>query len=166
MSFTIFVILPSEDVCTLRGLRSGTSIRAVRKRLELETGLPAQTYRLTCAEGQVLHEEHVLHLDVNVWEGFVVRVRLLDSWQDLHDQIIAGDVQRVVQHGAVHLRKEAVPFDSEEASKVRDIVAERGTVALFIASFLGMQEMCKALLSVGKCAFLCHGLVTIFEQQQ
>jgi hypothetical protein len=68
MSFTLFVLLPNDDVCTLRNVTSGSSIRGVRKQLELAAGLPAQTYRLvtqtgTQGQGQALHEDHVLRLD-------------------------------------------------------------------------------------------------------
>lgn len=151
MSFTLFVILPNEDVCSLRSLTSGTSIRSVRKKLELAAGLPAQTYRLTCPEGQLLHEDHVLKLDSNVWDGFIVRAVFLDSWQELYERVVADDVTHVVQHGAVHMRSDVVWADAADESRAREVMGERGVVALFVASFLGMQEMCKALLSVGEC---------------
>nr|KAG5685377.1 hypothetical protein BaRGS_030701 [Batillaria attramentaria] len=149
MSFTLFVILPSEDVCSLRNLHSGTTVRVVRKKLELAAGLPAQTYRLTCPQGQLLYEDHVLRLDANVWDGFIMRAHLLDSWQELYDHIVANEIDDVIQHGAVHMRKGAVVIEGEDEGKVKDLVTERGVVALFVSSFLGMLDMCKALLSVG-----------------
>ncbi|KAL8588319.1 hypothetical protein ACOMHN_019584 [Nucella lapillus] len=149
MSFTLFVILPTKDVCSLRHLASGTPIKAVRKTLELTAGLPAQTYRLTCSEGQILHEDHVLRMDVNVWDGYVIRAVFLDSWQELYDHIVANDVEHVIKYGAVHMRDDVVWKDVEEKEKAREVMRERGVVALFVASFLGMQEMCRALLSVG-----------------
>ncbi|XP_076470588.1 LOW QUALITY PROTEIN: uncharacterized protein LOC143300649 [Babylonia areolata] len=150
MSFTLFVVLPSKDVCSLRQLASGTSIRTVRKDLELTAGLPAQTYRLTSPEGQVLHEDHVLRMDVNVWDGYVIRAVFLDSWQELHDLVVANHVQHVIRHGAVHVGEgEVVWGDAEEEGMALGVVSERGAVALFVASFLGMTGMVRALLAVG-----------------
>ena len=150
MSFTLFVILPNEDVCSLRSVTSGTSIRVVRKKLELAAGLPAQTYRLTCPEGRLLHEDHVLKLDSNVWDGFIVRAVFLDSWQELYERVVAGDVAHVLQDGGVHLPSDVVWADARDEVRAREVMGERGVVALFLASFLGMQDLCRALLSVGE----------------
>ncbi|KAK7114418.1 protein split ends-like [Littorina saxatilis] len=148
-TFTLFVVLPNEDICSLRNLPSGTSIRAVRKKLELSAGLPAQTYRLSCTKGQVLHEDHVLRVDLNVWDGFLLRAVFLDSWRELYDKVVEDDIVHVIQHGAVHMRKDVVWIDGEdEAGRAKEVMRERGVVALFLASFLGMRDMCKALLSV------------------
>ena len=153
MSFTLFVILPNEDVCSLRSLTSGTSIRVVRKKLELAAGLPAQTYRLTCPEGRLLHEDHVLMLDSNVWDGFIVRAVFLDSWQELYERVVAGDVAHVLQDGGVHLPSDVVWADARDEARAREVMGERGVVALFLASFLGMQDLCRALLSVGEWGY-------------
>lgn len=150
MSFTLFVVLPNEDVFSLRNLSSGTSVRAVRNKIELAAGLPAQTYRLTCPDGQLLHEEHVLHLDSNVWDGYIVRAQLLESWQDLYDHITTNDVEHVIHHDAVRANNDILTRDPDGAERVKDVLRERGVVALFIASFLGIRQVCKALLTVGE----------------
>ncbi|XP_048253653.1 protein phosphatase 1 regulatory subunit 12A-like [Haliotis rufescens] len=148
MSFTLFVILPTEDVCSLRNLASGVTIRELRCRLELMAGIPAQIYRLVCSDDVALHEEHRLVLDKNVWDGFIVRIQLHDSWLRLFKAVLADDVDHVIHHGAVNFQNQKVANPDEEG-KFKDIMQERGFVSLFIASYYGHLKMCQTLLSLG-----------------
>jgi predicted O-methyltransferase YrrM len=80
----------------------------------------------------------------------VLRAVFLDSWQQLYDRLVADDVTSVIQHGAVSLRNDVMWSGAEEEARAREVVQERGGVALFVASFVGMAEMCQALLNVGE----------------
>ncbi len=84
LTFTLFVILPTDDVCSLRNLASGVTVRELRCRLELMAGIPAQIYRLVGSDDFALHEEHQLVLERNVWDGFIIRLQLHESWIKLY----------------------------------------------------------------------------------
>ncbi|XP_067651952.1 protein phosphatase 1 regulatory subunit 12A-like [Haliotis asinina] len=148
LTFTLFVILPTEDVCSLRNLASGVTVRELRCRLELMAGIPAQIYRLVCSDDVALHEEHRLVLDKNVWDGFIVRIQLHESWLRLFKAVLADDVDHVIHHGAVNFQNQKVASPGEEG-KFKDIMRERGFVSLFVASYYGHLKMCQTLLSLG-----------------
>ncbi|CAL1540384.1 unnamed protein product [Lymnaea stagnalis] len=145
--FTLFVVLPLQEICSLRSLPSGTTIRDVRNRLEMAAGLPGQVYKLTSSNGQVLHEECELIVGQNVWDGFIVRVQLLNSWQPMYDAVTSGDVDWLLRNGAISMTQ--VDEDDVDKSQVYDVVEERGAVALYLASWRGSDHTCQALLSAG-----------------
>ena len=152
-TFTLFIILPNDDVCSLRRLASGATIKDVRKALELSAGLPADTYGLTSGEGQgegrrdggLLGDDHELRLHDNVWEGFLLRAVFLRCWQHVYNSVLAGDVDHVIQQAASPAGLAAEWREVEDRE-----VLERGAVALFVASCLGLRDVCQALLSVGE----------------
>lgn len=90
--FTIFVVLPNEEVSTLRQITSGITVRELRSRLEMAAGLPSQIYKLSGKGGQILHEDYAFELDVNVWDGFLLRTELKNGWQQLFDAVARGDL--------------------------------------------------------------------------
>ncbi|KAL8607465.1 hypothetical protein ACOMHN_004439 [Nucella lapillus] len=145
MSFTLFVLLPNQDVCSLRRLHSRSSISAVRKHLELSAGLPAQTYDLACPDGKLLADDTLLQLDKNVWDGYILRVIFRNYWLEVFDAVVMNDVDHVLEQCCLH-----VPANDLGDGKVKDMMRkERGVVALFMASFLGLVDLCSALLCAG-----------------
>ncbi|XP_041376183.1 uncharacterized protein LOC121388756 [Gigantopelta aegis] len=149
MTFTLFIILPTDDVCSLRNLASGVMIREVRCRLELASGLPAQIYRLTSPDGQYQHEEHRLVLDHNVWDGYILRAKLFDSWVDLFHWVVQGDVDQVYQDGGICFKTGRRMSTNEEQVNAEEVIRERALVALFLASFYGLVQMCEMLINTG-----------------
>ncbi|XP_005105179.2 heat shock protein DDB_G0288861 [Aplysia californica] len=154
-SFTVFVILPTEDVCSIRNLTSGLTVRHIRFRLEMMAGLPGQTYKLLGSQGQCFHDDHQLVLHSTVWDGFLFRAQMLDSWLPLYEAVRRGDVSWVIRDGAVYHRVDPRLGVGEEGAsdaeveKTISVVCERGVVALFMASWHNAAKICQGLLTVG-----------------
>ncbi|XP_076449784.1 uncharacterized protein LOC143286086 isoform X2 [Babylonia areolata] len=168
MSFTLFVKLPNQDVCSLRRLAPRCPVTAVRKMLELSAGLPSNLYDLRCPEGQLMPDDLLLEVEKNVWDGYVLRAVFKEnSWSSRYDAIVRNDVERVLEscfggggggrRGDVKALNKEEEGEREEEEKEEEEEGEdwkrkrrgEGGAALFIASFLGLGEMCKTLLLAG-----------------
>ncbi|KAH9515721.1 hypothetical protein Btru_011818 [Bulinus truncatus] len=145
--FTLFVLLPSKDICSLRRLPSGVTAADVRDRLEMAAGLPGQTYKLTTNKGQVLHEDYEFVVGQNVWDGYIVRVQIHARWLLIYEAVSSGDVQWLLSDETLQIKLDALiePVDAQ----VADMVEERGTVALYLATWKGSIKMCQELLALG-----------------
>ena len=64
--------------------------------------------------------------------------------------VIKNNIENLYHGGGVHL-KGNIKLQSGDANRIASVVRERGSVALFLAAFLGLQRMVYMLLSVGKC---------------
>lgn len=96
-TFTLFAILPSKEVCSLRHLESGVTVREVRCRLEMEAGLPAQMYRLAGTNEKIFHDQQTLVRGKNVWDGFILRIQLLSSWEPIYDAVMRDDIPWILE---------------------------------------------------------------------
>ena len=76
-------------------------------------------------------------------------MRLQETWVGLYQAVQRNNIEQVYHSGGVHLKGNIV-VSTEEASKCDNMVKERGCVALYMASYLGLQRMVNMLLSVGK----------------
>jgi len=151
--FTLFVILPTEEVCTLRHLQSGISVEDVKSRMELAAGLPSQTYQLVYPDGECLGDKKNLLMQKNVRDGYILRVVLHENWESLFQAIFKNHIDHVCHGEALNI-KGNVAINADDVEKVDSIVNERRNVALYIACFLGHIKMCNTLLSIGKCTYI------------
>ncbi|KAL4234018.1 hypothetical protein ACF0H5_005672 [Mactra antiquata] len=148
LKFTVFIVLPSNDVCTLRDLSSGISVPELKAHLELQAGVPSQIYNLFYPSGEELHDDQRLIVHETIINGYLLKVRLLDNWETLYLSISRNCIEQVYHSGGVHLKGNIV-ISSKESDRYDSVVRERGTVALFLASSFGLQRMTNMLISVG-----------------
>ncbi|KAK0051440.1 heat shock protein [Biomphalaria pfeifferi] len=145
--FTLFVLLPSKDISSLRNLPSGITVADVRDRLEMTAGLPGQIYKLTTNKGQLLHEDYEFIVGQNVWDGYIVRVQLQARWLLIYEAVVTRDVEWLLSDETLQLQRDG--FTDSADNQAADIVEERGTVALYLACWLGCRNICQELLSIG-----------------
>lgn len=136
-TFTLFVILPSQSVCTLRRLASGITVTDLKCHLELMAGYPAHVYRLAYPDGEMLADDKCLLIKKTVDDGYVLRVVVDAEWNSL--------CQTVLQDNVEHVYSEVCHVGIASGEH-----AHRASTALFMASYRGQFRMCGMLLSVGK----------------
>ncbi|KAH3784634.1 serine/threonine-protein kinase dst2-like [Dreissena polymorpha] len=146
--FTVFVVLPSEEVRTLRDLPSGITLLEIKDKLELEAGLPSQIYSVTYPDGEELLPDQKLVVKENILHGYVLKLRILETWVSLYKAVYHNQIEQVYHSGGVHLKGNIV-ISPDEAGRYEGVVRERGAVALYMAAYMGMQRMVSMLLSVG-----------------
>lgn len=146
-TFTLFVVLPTEEVCTLRSLPSGIYVNEVKGKLEVAAGLPSYIYRLTYPDGECLSDKERLLIQENVRDGYLLRVQIMESWEELYQAVVQNNTEYVYHSGGVHMKGSVVVGQNDE--KVEQMVQERSTAALFLASFTGLMKMCNLLTSIG-----------------
>ncbi|XP_060555673.1 uncharacterized protein LOC132716418 [Ruditapes philippinarum] len=148
LKFTIFIVLPNDEVCTMRDLLSGITVDQLKCRLELHSGVPAQIYTLVYPDGGELAEELRLVVRETILDGYLLKMRIHDNWESLYITVSRNCIEQVYHSGGVHLKGNIV-ISETDCDRYESTVRERGTIALFIASFLGLQRMANMLLSVG-----------------
>lgn len=146
-SFTIFVVLPSEEVCTLRDLPSGITAFDLKGKLELVAGLPSQIYSLMYPDGEEILDDQRLLVRENIQNGYLLKMQLLENWESLYMAVIKNNIEHMYHGCGVHL-KGNIKLHSGDANRIASVVRERGSVALFLASFLGLHRMVNMLVSV------------------
>ena len=77
------------------------------------------------------------------------RMQLLENWESLYMAVVKNNIEHMYHGGGVHL-KGNIKLQTGDANRIASVVRERGSVALFLAAFLGLQRMVNMLLSVGK----------------
>ncbi|WAR12898.1 ANK2-like protein [Mya arenaria] len=148
LQFTVFIVLPSEEVCTLRDLPSGISVLDIKARLEVSAGLPSQMYGLVYPDGEELPPTQRLVVRENIIHGYILKVKPIDSWESLYLAVSRNNIEQVYHSGGVHLRGN-IQIAPEEAGRYESVVRERGTAALYMAAYLGRNRMANMLVSVG-----------------
>lgn len=86
----------------------------------------------------------VVTADLNIF-----RMRLQETWESLCQAVFRNNIEQVYHSGGVHLKGNIV-ISAEESKRYECVLKERGGVAIFMASYLGLQRMVKMLISVGK----------------
>lgn len=152
-TFTLFVVLPTDKVCTLRCLPSGIYVNEVKGKLELAAGIPSYVYLLTYPDGECLSDKERLLIQENVRDGYLLRVQILENWEALYQAVIQNNTEHVYHSGGVHMKGNIV-VGQDDNGKIESMVLERSTAALFIAAYAGLVKMCTMLLSIGKTKFL------------
>ncbi|XP_060066518.1 uncharacterized protein LOC132546819 [Ylistrum balloti] len=135
-TFTLFVILPSQNVCTLRRLLSGITVTDLKCNLELMAGFPAHIYKLAYPDGEMLPDNKRLLIKKTVDDGYVLRMVLETEWDSLCQAVVQDNVELVYSE----LNQGGVPAVDH---------VDRASCALFMASYRGQIRMCNMLLSVG-----------------
>lgn len=135
-TFTLFVILPSQKVCTLRHLVSGISVTDLKCNLELMAGFPAHIYRLEYPDGEMLEDKKRLLMKKTVDDGYVLRVVLEAEWESLCQAVLQDNVELAYSE----LCQGGVPTVDH---------VDRASCALYMASYRGQIRMCNMLISVG-----------------
>ncbi|KAK3581078.1 hypothetical protein CHS0354_033866 [Potamilus streckersoni] len=154
--FVLFVVLPNEEVRTLRDLPSGITILYLKAKLELIAGIPAQIYTLIYPDGEVLEDSRRLIMQENIRDGYLLRMQLYENWESLYVAVTKNNIEHVFHSGGVHLRGNII-ISQDETEKYYGVVTERGAVALYMASFLGLYRMVNMLLTVGvSCESVTH----------
>ncbi|KAL5021203.1 hypothetical protein ScPMuIL_000358 [Solemya velum] len=147
-TFTLFVVLPSDEVCSLRQLPSGVTVHEVKGRLELSAGLPSHVYYLVYPDGDRLEDYQRLMVQENVKDGYILRVKVLENWEALFNAVSKNNIQNVLMNGGVQIKGSGV-VSSDCAVKVEEQLQDRGETALYIASYNGFFAMCGNILSIG-----------------
>lgn len=147
---TLFVVLPTEEVCTLRQLSFGVSVSEVKSRLELVAGLPAHVYKLVYPDNEIILDDSTLLTQGNIRDGFVLRVHLSDNWESLYQSIVKNNIEHVYHSEGVHVRDHLIMASQNATDKMDGVVRDRSSVALFMSSFHGSIKMTEMLLSVGE----------------
>ncbi|XP_033755075.1 LOW QUALITY PROTEIN: uncharacterized protein LOC117338024 [Pecten maximus] len=135
-TFTLFVILPSQNVCTLRRLVSGITVTDLKCNLELMAGFPAHIYRLEYPDGEMLEDKKRLLIKKTVDDGYVLRMVLEAEWDSMCQAILQDHVEFVYSD----LCQGGVPSVDH---------VDRASCALYMASYRGQIRMCNMLISVG-----------------
>lgn len=160
-TFTLFVVLPDDSVCTLRNLVSGVNIEEIKARLELIAGLPSHIFILIYPDGEKLQDHQKLLMRENIKDGYVLRVHVIEHWETLFNSVFRNNIESVYHNGGVHLKGNMV-INAEESGKIENAVYDRGCVALYMSSFLGLLRMCNMLITVGKYCFNSCFYVRLF----
>ncbi|XP_045193786.2 uncharacterized protein LOC123549623 [Mercenaria mercenaria] len=148
VKFTVFIVLPNDEVCTIRDMPSGASVDQLKSRIELQAGVPSQMYSLIYPDGEELAEDQRLVVRETILDGYLLKMRLHDNWEALYITVTRNCIEQVYHSGGVHL-KGNITISVTESERYEITVRERGAVALFMASSLGLQRMANMLLSVG-----------------
>ena len=77
------------------------------------------------------------------------RVQIHENWESLYLAVLKNNIEHMYHSGGVHL-KGNIKLQTGDSDRIASVVRERGSVALFLASFLGFNRMVNMLLSVGK----------------
>lgn len=147
-TFKLFVILPDESVCTLRNLISGINIEEVKARLEINAGVPSHIYQLFYPDGEKLQDHQKLLTQENIKDGYILKMHILDKWETLFNSVIKNNIESVYHNGSVHMKGNMI-ISADENEKLEAAVYDRGCVALYLSSYLGLLRMCNMLISVG-----------------
>ena len=149
-TFTLFVVLPTDEVCTLRRLPSGIYVNEVKGKLEMAAGLPSYMYMLIYPDGECLSDKERLLIQENIKDGYLLRVQISESWEELYQAVVQNNTEYVYHSGGVHMKGSVVL--GQNNGKIESMVQERSTAALFVASFCGLMKMCNLLISIGTCS--------------
>lgn len=141
--FQLFISLPTDDVCTLRGLTDETRVYQLKSRIELKTGIPGDVQHLYFMNKELF--DNLKLEDVKLKAGCIVRVKLESSWASLFDACWRGDLYEVFQNGVQFLDEKA--FNGYNIPLWNRIVIQRATHALFIASHRGFLGLIIELLN-------------------
>ena len=132
-SFQIFIALPTDDVCTVKGLSRHMFVYELKSRVELKAGIPGDIFNLLFMNAQLLDQETLK--TYNLKHGCIVRVKIEQNWIGLFEACWRGDIYDVFENGVQFLDEEK--FQGYNISLWNKLVIQRATYALFIACHRG-----------------------------
>ena len=77
-NFQIFIALPTDDVCTVKGLSREMFVYELKSRVELKAGIPGDIFHLFFMNSQLLDKETLR--SYNLKQGCIVRVKIETNW--------------------------------------------------------------------------------------
>lgn len=142
-SFQIFIALPSDDICTVKGLSRDMFVYQLKSRVELKAGIPGGIFNLffmnvQLSEQDTLKAYHLKH-------GCIVRVKIEQNWIGLFEACWRGDIYDVFENGVQFLDEEK--FQGYNISLWNKLVIQRATFALFISCHRGYLGLILELIN-------------------
>ena len=91
----LFIILPNQEVATLKHFDDVITAHVVKAQLELVCGVPAQLFTLYMPSGRDLVDDRKLTFGKDIQAGTVLRMRVFTSWSALYTAVCRNDVDEV-----------------------------------------------------------------------
>lgn len=144
-NFQIFIALPTDDVCTVKGLAREMFVYELKSRVELKAGIPGDIFNLFFMNSQLLDKETLG--SYNLKQGCIVRVKTETNCIGLFEACWRGDIYDVFENGVQFLDEEK--FQDYNISLWNKLVIQRATFALFIACHRGYLGLILELINRG-----------------
>jgi hypothetical protein len=146
--FTLFAILPTRDVVTLRDVPSGSSVYNVQSLIELSGGIPSECYSLVTANtAERLSADVKLVLGGNITAGSTLRIIPNLAWTEMFRAIWNCDIEFIQNNGETHLLSN---MDSKEAGEREKTYRDRLFLCLFMACAKGEKQMSQVFIEMGE----------------
>ena len=144
-SFQIFIALPSDDICTVKGLSRDMFVYQLKSRVELKAGIPGDIFSLFFMNVQLCEQDalkayHLKH-------GCIVRIKIEQNWIGLFEACWRGDIYDVFENGVQFLDEEK--FQGYNISLWNKLVIQRTIFALFISCHRGYLGLILELINRG-----------------
>lgn len=147
--YSLFIVLPTDDVCTLRSIRHGSLCSNLKAQLELYAGIPANIYSLEYPDGSMIPEDDIFLFGESIKDGTVLKCHLHESWEMLFMSVCKNNIEHVYYDGGVRLQTKFLDGDTE-GIRITNMVRYRCFVAVYLASHRGFNAMVEMLLNAGK----------------
>lgn len=144
-NFQIFIALPSDDICTVKGLSREMFVYELKSRVELKAGIPGDIFNLYFMNVQLSNQDSLKVY--NLKHGCIVRVQIEQNWIGLFEACWRGDIYEVFENGVQVLDEEK--FHDYNISLWNKLVIHRATFALFISCHRGYLGLILELINRG-----------------
>lgn len=144
-NFQIFIALPSDDVCTLKGLSREMFVCELKSRVELKAGIPGNIFNLYFMNIRLSDQDSLKVY--NLKHGCIVRVKIEQNWISLFEACWRGDIYDVFENGVQFLDEEKL--QGYNISVWNKLVIQRATFALFISCHRGYLGLIMELINRG-----------------
>lgn len=144
-NFPIFIALPSDDVCTLKGLSREMFVCELKSRVELKAGIPGNIFNLYFMNIRLSDQDSLKVY--NLKHGCIVRVKIEQNWISLFEACWRGDIYDVFENGVQFLDEEKL--QGYNISVWNKLVIQRATFALFISCHRGYLGLIMELINRG-----------------
>ncbi|XP_064640537.1 uncharacterized protein LOC135495645 [Lineus longissimus] len=145
--FTLFAILPTKEVVTLRDVSSGSTVYHVQYLIELSGGIPSECYSLVSStSAEKLSADTKLVLGENITAGATMRIIPHLAWLEVFRAIWHSDVDFISKTGEACLMGNMSP---QEAVEKENTYRKRMLFCLFMACARGEKEMCQIFIEMG-----------------
>lgn len=144
-NFQIFIALPSDDVCTLKGLSREMFVCELKSRVELKAGIPGNIFNLYFMNIRLSDQDSLKVY--NLKHGCIVRVKIEQNWISLFEACWRGDIYDVFENDVQFLDEEKL--QGYNISVWNKLVIQRATFALFISCHRGYLGLIMELINRG-----------------
>ena len=91
----LFIILPNQEVATVKHFDDVITAHVVKAQLELVCGVPAQLFTLYMPSGRDIVDDRKLTFGKDIQAGTVLRMRVFTSWSALYTAVCRNDIDEV-----------------------------------------------------------------------